>query len=194
MRPGPPGDPGARLFVALELPARVSSTLARLGAACAAADPALRASAEGSLHVTLCFLGAQPAAAVPEILEAVTRATAERGEAVLSAAEALWLPPRRPGVLAVRLEDEGGVLAGVQAALASALVGGGWYAAERRAYLPHVTVARVRRGARAETSRLPPLEPLRFRGERVALMRSHLSPAGARYERLGGARLGGAGA
>ena len=40
-------------------------------------------------------------------------------------------------VLAVELSDDSGPLARIQGALSGALVAGGWYAAESRAFLAH---------------------------------------------------------
>ena len=47
---------------------------------------------------------------------------------------------------------------------------------------PHVTVARVRRGARAPSGDLRPPPQLPFRPNALTLFRSHLGSAGARYE------------
>ena len=74
----------------------------------------------------------------------------------------------------------------VQSALSEALAAGGWYAPEKRPFLPHVTVARVGRGARVRRGLELPALPadLAFRASTVTLFRSRLSPAGARYEGL----------
>lgn len=181
-------SPGTlRLFTALELPARVRAELEawrqplREG-------PGLRLVAPESLHVTLCFLGSVAVEQV-EGLAGALASVADLPEPVLAPAGALWLPRRRPGVLAVRLEDRGGNLARLQAKLASALERGGWYRPERRPYLAHVTVARVR--PEAELPR-PPEGPAggEFRTEEVTLLRSHLSREEARYEVLSRVRLG----
>jgi RNA 2',3'-cyclic 3'-phosphodiesterase len=183
----------ARLFVALTLPAEVRAALSDWAAAQAAAEPGpLRVLATDSLHVTLCFLGARPVAEVGEIAAACL-AVAGSGAVTLRLGEPLWLPPRRPGVLAVSLLDRDCALARVQATLAEALAAGGFYRPERRAYLGHVTVARVRRGARVGASLPPALFGLAstggFEADKVELMRSELSRAGARYESLAGVKL-----
>jgi 2'-5' RNA ligase len=179
------GDERVRLFVALELPEAVRSALVEWRPA----PRALRLVDAGALHVTLCFLGWRFEHEVPAILEAC-RVIAGLPAAALSVDDALWLPPRRPRVLAVRLIDAGGRLAEVQAALSTALSQGGWYTPEARAFLAHVTVARVGRGARAPAGELPPPPELAFEGERVTLYRSRLSSGGARYEPLGTVVLG----
>jgi RNA 2',3'-cyclic 3'-phosphodiesterase len=98
--------------------------------------------------------------------------------------EPLWLPRRRPRVLAVSLEDAEGALARLQAVVSAALVAGGWYAPESRPFLAHVTVARVARDARVRAPALPALPAGPVACSRVTLYRSRLSPAGARYEPL----------
>jgi 2'-5' RNA ligase len=136
------GDQRARLFVALELPENVRTTLARWRPFV----PALRLIDASDLHVTLCFLGWRFEHEIQPILDACA-VVSGFDVASLSLEEALWLPPRRPRVLAVRLLDAGGRLAEVQAELSGVLSRGGWYAPEARPFLAHVTVARVARGA-----------------------------------------------
>jgi RNA 2',3'-cyclic 3'-phosphodiesterase len=94
--------------------------------------------------------------------------------------EALWLSPRRPHVLTVELRDPAGSLASLQTRVADALE-----EHEDRAYRPHVTVCRVRKGARIRPSEvaLPPVPEASFGLEALALYRSHLGPS-PRYEAL----------
>jgi len=186
----------ARLFVALDLPAPVRETLLRWRAPLLAASPdALRPVPAEALHVTLCFLGSRPLAAVDAIAAAVLaacRAAAGGGDAgalpgALALGAPLWLPRRRPHALAVAVDDGDGALGALQRTLALALAGGGWLRAEQRPFLPHVTVARVRRGGdpRALARRPldgPPAAP--FTGAAVTLYRSRLGGGGARYEAL----------
>ncbi len=140
--------------------------------------------------MTLCFLGSRPVAQIDAIGTACRSELAGAGSLCLELAEPLWLPRRRPGVLAVRLRDAGDRLAAVQSALASALCDGGWYEPERRPFLAHVTVARVGRRERVLPFELAPLEPLAFTGATVTLYRSRTESSGARYERLASVRLG----
>jgi 2'-5' RNA ligase len=145
------------------------------------------------LHVTLCFLGWRLMGEAAAIASACGAAVAGEGVAALAVERAIWLPPRRPRVLAVELRDVGGVLARVQASLSQALEAGGWYTPEKRPFLAHVTVARVG-GARQGRFRAPDLPSppgLRFEASRVTLYRSRLSAAGARYEGLETVALGG---
>jgi RNA 2',3'-cyclic 3'-phosphodiesterase len=181
----------ARLFAALELPAPIRTALVTWRTAQLSHIAGLRDTQPDaqSFHVTLCFLGLQPVAEIARIAEACGAAAGYRQPA-LSIGRPLWLPFRRPRVLTVEIDDDGGLRA-VQSALAGALGQGGWFAPERREFLPHVTVARtVRDGLRQPPGVAPP-EPISFVGSTVALMRSHLGAGSASYERLAVVELGG---
>ncbi|MBV9196574.1 MAG: RNA 2',3'-cyclic phosphodiesterase, partial [Solirubrobacterales bacterium] len=194
-RPGeraPADRPGerARLFIALELPAAVREAVVAWRSAAVRDAAGLRLIRPEDLHVTLCFLGWQDAAAVGSIVSACTAALAGRRAAALEVAEAIWLPARRPRVLAIALTDRGDGLFEVQGVLSRVLAAGGWYRPETRPFLAHVTVARVaqdRRSARRGTLREPPA--IAFEGSRVTLYRSRLGAGGARYEALASREL-----
>lgn len=170
-----------RLFVALDLPEHVVDALDAWGAA--AARDGLRRVPAASLHLTLAFLGERPEDEVDAIGAALGAcATPVRG---LCLGAAAWLPPRRPGVLAVDIADGEGACRALQAAVSGALVGLGVFTPERRSFRPHVTVARVRRGARVDQRPLPDLAPIApFAGTALTLYRSRLGAPGARYEPL----------
>jgi 2'-5' RNA ligase len=182
----------ARLFVALELPEPVRLELARWGELVARAQPGLRLVDADALHVTLCFLGSHGIDQLERIGEACD-VVGGAGAVELSLGSALCLPPRRPRVVAVKLRDPDGALGAIQATLAAALVSASVYEPERRAFLPHITVARVRRAVEAGRGRVageaglrasdllrPP--ELSLTGSAITLYRSRLGGAGARYE------------
>lgn len=175
-----------RLFVALELPDDVRGALARWRPSA----PGLRLIDRADLHVTLCFLGWRFEPEIQPILEACAT-VGGFAPAPLTVADAVWLPRRRPRVLAVRLSDAGERLAEVQSELSRALAEGGWYTPETRPFLAHVTVARMGPDVRrAPGLDLAPTPSLSFDGTRVTLYRSRLSARGARYEALGSVVLG----
>lgn len=176
-----------RLFVALDLPGDVRAALAAW--ADAAAPAAVRRVPAQSLHLTLAFLGTREEAearAVGGLL-----AQAARPLPAQHAAGALWLPPRRPGVLTVALRPDD-ALAALQAGLVTALQVAIGFEPERRAFRPHVTVGRVRRGTRIDARRPldPPAPALSFRAPGLTLYRSHTGAGGARYEPLERVGLG----
>jgi RNA 2',3'-cyclic 3'-phosphodiesterase len=165
----------ARLFVAADLPGEVRSALSAM------AVPGRRVPVE-SLHITLCFLGDVDGEQIPAISSALD-SLRPCASITLAVDEVLWLPPRRPRVCAVRLIDSDGALGVLQASLSSVLAAGGWYAPERRPFLVHVTVARLRGEGRTELA-VPALEP--FAVPSVTLYRSW---PGSRYEALASVTL-----
>ena len=185
-------DERVRLFVALELPDRVRDDLASWRAPILAATPALRPVAPESMHVTLCFLGWRRAGEVPAIATACAAASSV-ARPCLTAAEALWLPPRRPRVLSVSLTDVSGRLSEAQGRVSRALAAGGWYVPEKRPFLAHVTVARVRKDGRVGRVSLPEPPAIDFEGSAVTLFRSQLTSRGAQYLGLSRVELGGQG-
>lgn len=169
---------GVRLFAALELPGEVRAALASWGARVSAREPAVRLMPTDALHVTLVFLGSQD----PDELDSIGRAVvaAARPLETLAVSEAAWLPPRRPGVLVADLVEEGSALAALRTDLVAALAP--WHEPEERAFRPHVTVARVRRGERIGARGVPAPPHLTFGATALVLYRSHLEPGGSRYE------------
>ena len=189
------GAARARLFVALDLPEDAREALAAWGREVASPDGTerrLRLIPAEALHVTLCFLGWRDEGQAEEIGALALGALREGAPAPrLTLGAAAWLPPRRPRVLAVDLADAGGALADVQARVSDALAAGAAFVPEKRPFRPHVTVARVPRGARAGgREEPPPPPPLEFPGAAVTLYRSRLARAGANYEPLARAELG----
>ncbi|HVL31307.1 MAG TPA: RNA 2',3'-cyclic phosphodiesterase [Solirubrobacteraceae bacterium] len=169
-----------RLFVALELPQPVRGALAAWAAV--AAPEAMRRVPAENLHVTLAFLGARAPEDVPTVAGLIGRLARPIGELVVDGA--LWLPPRRPGVLAIALRA-GPALGELHAELVEELVEAIGFDRERRALRPHVTVARARRDARVHRAELRPGPPaLAFDPGALTLFRSHTGPRGSRYEPL----------
>jgi 2'-5' RNA ligase len=179
----------ARLFVALSLPVTVVDELLRWRAPVLASIDGLRAVRVGSLHATLCFLGSCPRDELDRIADAC-ESVAGMALPWLSLGEPVWLPARRPNVLAVRLEDRGGGLEEIQSALAGSLARGGWYEPESRPFFAHVTVARAGRRERVAPVELEPPTAVAWRGKTLVLFRSRLDGSGARYETLRTLQLG----
>lgn len=191
-------SPRARLFVALDLPGEIREGIDAWGSE-ALRDPALRRIAPESLHVTLAFLGYRAEKEIGRIAEAV-------GE---SAGPAPWVelldPVPRPPRGRARLYALPALTPGteaLQAGLQANLVEAGLYEPEKRAFWPHLTVARIRpeaRGSRRPApvseapKQLPPALKEPFIGVRMTLYRSELQPQGARYAPLAQVELPGAG-
>jgi 2'-5' RNA ligase len=168
-----------RLFVALELPEPVVAALAAW--ARGAEREGLRLLSRESLHVTLAFIGERPDEDAPRVAAALP---AWKEGVELRVGEPAWLSPRHPRVLAVDLDDPDGACSRLQGAVSASLVDLGVFTPEKRAFRPHVTVGRVRKGARVD-KRLPEIsDRMTFAAAALTLYRSRLSPKGSSYDAL----------
>jgi 2'-5' RNA ligase len=172
--------PQARLFAALDVPEPVREALAGWARDVVGEREGLRLLAPETFHVTLCFLGARPEAEAARIGELVAGCATPVGG--LRLGKAVWFAPRRPRVLAAAVQDEQGSLAALQRRVSDALAAQAGFEPEPRAYNPHLTVARVRSGARVRPEEVEPPPPLPFDGAAVTLYRSYPGRGGARYE------------
>lgn len=193
--------PHMRLFVAIDLPVEVIDALVDWQQSVLAGRPALRGLEPAALHLTLCFLGSRPVSALPAIESALVRAgeaggagagegsngedrAVRRPAATLALGDALWLPVRRPQVLTVTVQDPGEALAILRTSLDRTLADACGYEPERRAFRPHVTVARVRSRTRVVAEPLAAPPHVAFAARRMSLYVSHLGSGAARYEPL----------
>lgn len=172
----------ARLFVAVGLPGDVTDALATWARRAVGARDELRRVRAGALHLTLVFLGDRPLSDADAIAAVVTAMPPE--PLPLAVGAPLWLAPRRPHVLTVGIEDPAGALAALHRGTEAALVAAIGWEPEPRPFRPHVTVARVRRGARVRPVELDPPRPMRFEATGLVLYRSRLGPGGSEYEAL----------
>jgi 2'-5' RNA ligase len=180
----------ARLFAALDLPEAARQELAGWGRRARRGNASVRLVDPEMLHLTLCFLGRRPLAELPALAQALADAAQPVGELELGAP--LWLPPRRPRVLAVEVHDGLGQLADLQGDVARMLSATSGWEPEKRRFRPHVTVARMREGTAPRERALEPTPMLGFAGEALTLYRSRLAPSGATYEPLERVALAGA--
>ncbi|HEX8052559.1 MAG TPA: RNA 2',3'-cyclic phosphodiesterase [Thermoleophilaceae bacterium] len=173
--------PRARLFLALEPSEEDRAALAAWRDALIAGREDLRPVPGESLHLTLAFLGYRPEEEIDAIGSCAVEAVGTAAAVDLIPRAVKPVPPRAPRLFALDLADPGGHAAAIQSATSDALAAGGYYTPEKRPWWPHVTLARVKRGARAAPLAVePPAGPLR--ADRVTLYRSLLHPHGARYE------------
>ena len=173
----------------------------KLGAAIDELRPSAREVswvATGNLHLTVKFLGAVAEDRIERVADALTSVLAGVG-AFDAQVEGLGAFPSaaRPRVVWAGVTAGAGTMGDLAGRVDEALAALG-FAREARPFSPHVTLGRVR-----QPGRIPALtEALRdaagrgfgrLRVARVSLMRSELSPRGARYTELAAASLGGAG-
>ena len=188
-----------RLFVAARLPPRAQEVAGAVLAQLRTADlPGWRWVEPSGLHLTLRFLGETPPDRVCAAAEAMRRAAAASEPVSLALAGADTFGGKRPRVLWLGLGGELDALQLLAKRLNEELSGAGWEALEGR-LRPHITLARARRGASASQAAAArrAAERIEAGGARfevgtLDLMRSRLTPQGARYTVLSSARLGGA--
>jgi 2'-5' RNA ligase len=169
-----------RLFVAVDPPTAVAEELTSWARAQRGGSQGMRIVEPRNVHLTLAFLGERTAGEIANVTRAMSEAAIGGGVNALRTGEPLLLPPRRPRVLAVTVTDSGGRLAELQDALVAELGRLVGFRAER-AFRPHLTLARLRRDARPPHALEAPPQ-LQFDARELVLHRSHLEPAGARYE------------
>jgi 2'-5' RNA ligase len=142
-----------------------------------------------NLHITVKFLGRIDETRVPAVIEALHTAATGRHAFDLEIVSLGAFPsPTRPRVLWAGVTEGETPLAALAAAVDDALAPLG-FPRETRAFTAHVTLARVREPRRtpALAEALAAAAARRFGRltiEHVALMRSDLSPRGARYTAL----------
>ncbi len=186
-----------RLFLALELSEESRADLTRVLETFSRSLTGWRFVEPGAIHLTLRFLGELQ----PERERAHRDAwrTTVGGFAPIRfrlGGAGVFPDPARPRVLWIGVQEDppGGKLEELARALEGAARAGG-FPPEDRPFHPHLTLARGRKDVRAS----PPRETLAELGSvvecaEVALLRSELGPAGARYSRLDAFPLaGGAG-
>jgi 2'-5' RNA ligase len=175
-----------RLFIAVSVPIDLLETLGRAVSDLKSALPDGRWARVENQHVTLKFLGSSPVVTVAEIESAIGDAAQTHGPAQLRLTHLGSFPSNRKArVLWVGLQDDEGLLSALARDLDERMKSLG-YEPEKRAYTPHLTVARWRAPVPVRTPwpDLPANVGAPFTVSTVELFRSHLSPKGARYEVL----------
>jgi 2'-5' RNA ligase len=180
-------DESWRLFIAIELPPKVRSTLKAHIDQLRPAVPEARASwtAEENLHLTLKFLGATPLTRVERLSQAVRRTAKAVGSFEMAIGTCGAFPSSgQPRVLWIGVEDPSNRLTLLHQALEDECAQAG-FAREHRPFHPHLTIARLRKpqGARRLVQAHKQLafdhEPAVV--SHLDLIRSELRSEGSRY-------------
>ena len=174
-----------RLFVAVELPAAVRTAIRDATEPWRRSLPDLRWISGEALHLTIAFIGAVDAGQVAAIASAVEVAAAGLAPVPTGLTRFGRFPEggRAARVLWVGLDDPGGGLTRVAAAVTAAL--DGFLQADGRPYQPHITIARA-----GSLTAVPPtfhdaeVPSIRWMAENLTLFRSHLGAGVPRYEPL----------
>jgi 2'-5' RNA ligase len=154
--------------------------------------------APGNLHLTLKFLGQVPAERIDAMVGAMTRATVDtRAFGARVCGLGAFPSATRPRVVWAGVMDGAPAMIDLAGRVDRALIPLG-FPPESRPFSPHVTLGRVRQPGRnpeLATALASAAERefgrLRVRG--ASLMRSELSPGGARYTQLAFLALGNGG-
>jgi len=174
-----------RLFFSVPLPREAKDRAVQALATARATAAELSWTKPEQMHLTLAFLGEQPPEALERMYAAAQPCTAlQPFEATLAGAGA-FPNPRRAHVLWLGITDGASQLVELAARLCSGLRAAG-FELEARPFQPHLTVARVKRGNERDAERalrsVAPGEVTRFQVGKLVLMKSELSPKGARHE------------
>lgn len=176
-----------RLFVALDIPDEVRTTLAALAAKLRPASRDARWVRVEGLHVTLKFIGETSAEKVESIKAALAAIPPRSAFSIAFRGLGFFPNERRPRVLWAGVET-GPELAALAAAVETSLEALG-IAREGRAFSPHLTLARFDspRGLEALHSAIEGAAPAEFgatTAKEFHLYQSVLKRGGAEYTRL----------
>jgi 2'-5' RNA ligase len=183
-----------RAFIAVPLPHPLLDRLSALQRQLESQIPSRSVRwvrAEG-IHLTLKFLGDTPTEKLPGIKRALTAVARHAPVCTFTVGELGCFPnPRRPRVVWVGVQEPAGRLAALQDAIEEVMAPLG-YPPEGRGFTPHLTLGRVRPGARrSDVARVgevvtgTTVESLaEISGDHFALIRSVLKPTGAEYTTL----------
>ena len=183
-----------RLFIAADLPPDLLEDLDH-SLAPVRARPEVKSArwtVPANQHVTLKFLGWVDEGALDGVAGTLASVATSHEPSTISLAGLGAFPSeRRARVLWVGLDDPAGLLAALAQDLEASLVPLG-FEAEKRAFTPHLTLARFKPPASIAgvLSEVPGVAEPSFEVGHLALYRSHLHPKGARYEVLGTIPLG----
>lgn len=183
-----------RTFIAIELDESIRRTLGEVRKNSRIRDRSVRWVKPGSIHLTLKFLGEIEPEAIPEVSASMERAALGIAPFTISVGGFGCFPgPRNPRVLWVGVDEPTRSMASLQAAVEEEC-GAIGFKRERRAFKPHLTLARVR--GRIGPIEIDDLGEPGSLGEQdvasITLFQSELKPSGAVYVPLATIPLQGA--
>jgi len=174
------GKPNLRLFVGVYPPEATARAMADLLAAHTLAEH--RPTPPEQIHLTVQFIGDTPDAALDSVLESVERSASGIGAFDLTPRRLISLPDRGPPRLAALETDAPPALLELKRRLAHRLSAHVRQEPAAR-FLPHFTLCRFAKGARAEKLE-ERVELPEFPVDRVWVMRSVLRPDGAEHREM----------
>lgn len=189
-----------RSFVAVDLPEAARDVLREIGEQLGSQVPggSVRWTRVSNVHLTLKFLGDVAETDLPEIKAVLAQVGQRHAPFTFTVGGAGCFPNlKRPRVVWVGIREGTGALAALQRDVEKSLVPLG-FKPEKRAFHPHLTLGRTRRGVRSSdlgrvgevvaAANVGELGQVRVKSFR--LMRSDLHPDGAIYTSLAVCALG----
>ncbi len=188
-----------RLFIAIQIPELVRDEIIRVQQELQPLVPrnVARWAKSDQLHLTLRFLGDVPADGVEDLKKSVNAVCRNARPLSLRAEGVGFFPnPHSPRVIWVGISDREGRLGDLQKQIETAA---GPFSSEPggKNFTGHVTLGRLKNPRPADTRKLAArahlLEKRRFGkwpAHEIEIIRSELSPAGARHTSLAAFRLG----
>jgi len=183
-----------RSFIAVELPAEVTSLLDNVQQGLKALGLKARWVRPSNIHLTLKFLGDIDPAAIEDIGQAMAEATGDCAPFTLTVGGIGFFPnSRRPRVVWIGLGGATADLLNLQRNLAERLAAVG-FAKEKRSFKAHLTLGRIRQAVNPNIlgqaiEDYSDLGNLKFSPDRIILFKSDLKPSGAVYSHLKQATL-----
>ncbi len=181
-------DEMTRCFIAVELPHDIHEHIEALQRQHAPQLPSARWTTPHNCHITLRFLGEIRPRGI-EAATAAMRAAARSATPFTTTISGLgaFPSPEKASILWAGITDGSDRLAGMAAMIERSLVSAG-FAPEKKAFSPHVTIARFREPRR--TCLTSSYEDASFTTDSIVLFSSNLRPSGPRYSEIFRVRFG----
>ena len=180
-----PSDETIRAFIAVEIPDDVRQEIGRTTAGFRRKDYPVRWVNPENLHLTLVFLGYNPAEFIAQVEYQLSKVAARTGRFELALKGLGAFPNERSArVIWVGADEGKDQLCALARSVAEEMIAIG-FIPEKRPFSPHLTIGRVK----APIADIRPILGTTFAGRsfpvsEIVLVRSHLNPAGPVYERL----------
>src|SRR3989344_3865432 len=132
-----------RLFIALEIPRDIQTSLARSFHELDLVGSDFRRVEPRNLHITIKFLGPTPIERIADIISALHRVAQTQRAPEMTFTHGMLIPPSRAKALALSIQPTAslvGLYTEVEIQLAEANIAH----PERRRFTPHLTLARMR--------------------------------------------------
>lgn len=184
-----------RIFIAINLPENVKEKL--LGYQSKWPEIPARWAKKDNIHITLVFLGYLSDEELLEVCRVTKEAALRVQPFLITLNKICYGPPKKPARMVWAEGERSEELGKLQKELENALAGGALsnFRPENRAYIPHITLARIRQWEfrQVEPEERPEIDEdisLSFEVKSIEVMESQLKRGGAEYIILKSVPLG----